>query len=164
MNTFVSYFLFLSSATKTCLQSEYNCGPPLNRCIPEGWHCDGKADCDNGADEKNCSKFYVNYIHTFHNMLKYHKQWKLNKFKPRDIRNYVLILPPGVRCPIGIHWSHTGKWKQMHSVEEKSKKTKYHIANELLVYGYWYIIYINSYGIKWLLKCVMSADSSVSRI
>uniref|UniRef100_A0A8D0AN76 Low-density lipoprotein receptor-like n=1 Tax=Sander lucioperca TaxID=283035 RepID=A0A8D0AN76_SANLU len=40
--------------TKTCLQSEYNCGAPTNQCIPGAWHCDGKAECDNGADEKNC--------------------------------------------------------------------------------------------------------------
>ncbi|XP_076584718.1 low-density lipoprotein receptor [Chaetodon auriga] len=42
-------------ATKTCLPSEYSCGPPMNQCIPEGWHCDGKAHCTNGADEKNCT-------------------------------------------------------------------------------------------------------------
>ncbi|XP_035856128.1 low-density lipoprotein receptor isoform X1 [Sander lucioperca] len=41
--------------TKTCLQSEYNCGAPTNQCIPGAWHCDGKAECDNGADEKNCT-------------------------------------------------------------------------------------------------------------
>ncbi|XP_038569587.1 low-density lipoprotein receptor isoform X1 [Micropterus salmoides] len=42
-------------ATKTCLETEYNCGAPMNQCIPGGWHCDGKADCKNGADEKNCT-------------------------------------------------------------------------------------------------------------
>uniref|UniRef100_A0A665X8A7 Low-density lipoprotein receptor-like n=1 Tax=Echeneis naucrates TaxID=173247 RepID=A0A665X8A7_ECHNA len=42
-------------ATKTCLQSEFSCGPPINQCIPGSWHCDGNADCDNGADEKNCT-------------------------------------------------------------------------------------------------------------
>ncbi|XP_040002480.1 low-density lipoprotein receptor isoform X2 [Xiphias gladius] len=42
-------------ATKTCLESEFSCGPPMNQCIPGTWTCDGKADCDNGADEKNCT-------------------------------------------------------------------------------------------------------------
>uniref|UniRef100_A0A4W6FUT3 Low density lipoprotein receptor b n=1 Tax=Lates calcarifer TaxID=8187 RepID=A0A4W6FUT3_LATCA len=42
-------------ATKTCLESEFNCGLPLNQCIPGSWHCDGKADCSNGADERNCT-------------------------------------------------------------------------------------------------------------
>ncbi|XP_034544486.1 low-density lipoprotein receptor [Notolabrus celidotus] len=42
-------------ATKTCLQSEFNCGAPMHQCIPGSWHCDGKADCRNGADETNCT-------------------------------------------------------------------------------------------------------------
>lgn len=53
---------FLSSETKTCQETEYNCGLPRNQCIPLGWHCDGKADCENEADEKNCSKFYTGKI------------------------------------------------------------------------------------------------------
>ncbi|KAG7231387.1 hypothetical protein INR49_011985, partial [Caranx melampygus] len=42
-------------ATQTCLETEYNCGPPTNQCIPKSWHCDGKAECNNGADETNCT-------------------------------------------------------------------------------------------------------------
>ncbi|KAG7485302.1 low-density lipoprotein receptor-like [Solea senegalensis] len=42
-------------ATKTCLESEFNCGLPTNQCISGKWHCDGANDCDNGADEKNCT-------------------------------------------------------------------------------------------------------------
>ncbi|XP_031727847.1 low-density lipoprotein receptor isoform X1 [Anarrhichthys ocellatus] len=42
-------------ATKTCLQSEFNCGAPTNQCIPGAWHCDGRAECINGADENNCT-------------------------------------------------------------------------------------------------------------
>ncbi|XP_054459551.1 low-density lipoprotein receptor [Anoplopoma fimbria] len=42
-------------ATKTCLQSEFNCGEPTNQCIPGTWHCDGRAECLNGADENNCT-------------------------------------------------------------------------------------------------------------
>nr|XP_054607731.1 low-density lipoprotein receptor isoform X1 [Nothobranchius furzeri] len=42
-------------ATKTCLESQFNCGAPLNQCIPKSWHCDGSADCRNGADETNCT-------------------------------------------------------------------------------------------------------------
>uniref|UniRef100_A0A7N8X0C4 Low density lipoprotein receptor b n=1 Tax=Mastacembelus armatus TaxID=205130 RepID=A0A7N8X0C4_9TELE len=47
--------LTATCATKTCLESEYSCGPPMNQCIPKSWHCDGKAECDNGADERNCT-------------------------------------------------------------------------------------------------------------
>ncbi|XP_028261298.1 low-density lipoprotein receptor [Parambassis ranga] len=42
-------------ATKSCRETEFNCGAPMNQCIPGAWHCDGKADCNNGADEKNCT-------------------------------------------------------------------------------------------------------------
>ncbi|XP_041839596.1 low-density lipoprotein receptor [Melanotaenia boesemani] len=42
-------------AAKTCLQSQFNCGAPMNECISGSWHCDGKVDCTNGADEKNCT-------------------------------------------------------------------------------------------------------------
>uniref|UniRef100_A0A671YMC2 Low-density lipoprotein receptor-like n=1 Tax=Sparus aurata TaxID=8175 RepID=A0A671YMC2_SPAAU len=42
-------------ASKTCSQTQFNCGLPMNQCVPQSWHCDGKADCDNGADEKNCT-------------------------------------------------------------------------------------------------------------
>lgn len=54
---------FLPAASKTCLQSEYNCGAPLNQCVPEGWRCDGKADCGNEADEKNCSTSFTECFH-----------------------------------------------------------------------------------------------------
>ncbi|KAM4585506.1 low-density lipoprotein receptor [Odontesthes bonariensis] len=42
-------------AAKTCLESQFNCGPPMNQCVPKAWHCDGKAECSNGADERNCT-------------------------------------------------------------------------------------------------------------
>ncbi|XP_053274507.1 low-density lipoprotein receptor [Pleuronectes platessa] len=42
-------------ASKTCRETEYSCGLPMNQCVPVGWHCDGKEDCGNGADEKNCT-------------------------------------------------------------------------------------------------------------
>uniref|UniRef100_A0A3P9PJ83 Low-density lipoprotein receptor-like n=1 Tax=Poecilia reticulata TaxID=8081 RepID=A0A3P9PJ83_POERE len=54
---FQPLFLIPSSAAKTCMESQFNCGAPLNQCIPKSWHCDGKADCDNAADERNCSKY-----------------------------------------------------------------------------------------------------------
>lgn len=34
----------------------------MNQCIPGAWHCDGKADCENEADEKNCSKILRKYF------------------------------------------------------------------------------------------------------
>lgn len=55
MKSLESCLVFLSSATKICRESEYSCGLPMNQCVPQSWHCDGKADCDNGADEDNCS-------------------------------------------------------------------------------------------------------------
>uniref|UniRef100_A0A3Q2V1Y0 Low-density lipoprotein receptor-like n=1 Tax=Haplochromis burtoni TaxID=8153 RepID=A0A3Q2V1Y0_HAPBU len=42
---------------KICRDSQFNCGDPMSQCISKDWQCDGKADCTNGADEKNCSKF-----------------------------------------------------------------------------------------------------------
>uniref|UniRef100_A0A674DT54 Low-density lipoprotein receptor-like n=1 Tax=Salmo trutta TaxID=8032 RepID=A0A674DT54_SALTR len=42
--------------SNTCLPTEFSCGGPLNKCISGTWHCDGQADCDNGADEKSCGK------------------------------------------------------------------------------------------------------------
>lgn len=52
-------FMFLSSVRKTCKDSEFSCGSSTNRCIPNIWRCDGDEDCQNGADEKNCSRFFV---------------------------------------------------------------------------------------------------------
>uniref|UniRef100_A0A3Q3AXG7 Low density lipoprotein receptor a n=1 Tax=Kryptolebias marmoratus TaxID=37003 RepID=A0A3Q3AXG7_KRYMA len=40
---------------KTCKPTEFSCADRLNHCVPSTWRCDGKADCENEADEKNCA-------------------------------------------------------------------------------------------------------------
>ena len=47
--------MVLSIAPKTCGPDEFTCTD--EGCIHAGWVCDGADDCDDGADEKNCSKF-----------------------------------------------------------------------------------------------------------
>ena len=42
-----------AGAEGQCLTGEYRCAD--NSCIPDGWVCDGKADCDSGDDERSCS-------------------------------------------------------------------------------------------------------------
>lgn len=39
---------------KTCRPTEFSCGDRLNQCVPSTWRCDGRADCENGADEESC--------------------------------------------------------------------------------------------------------------
>lgn len=51
------------------MDSQFNCGAPVNQCIPKSWHCDGKADCDNGADETNCSKYPTKKTNIFFNQV-----------------------------------------------------------------------------------------------
>uniref|UniRef100_A0A669DR97 Low density lipoprotein receptor a n=1 Tax=Oreochromis niloticus TaxID=8128 RepID=A0A669DR97_ORENI len=50
------FFVVPLPAVKTCKPTEFSCAGRLNQCIPSTWHCDGKADCENGADEVNCGK------------------------------------------------------------------------------------------------------------
>uniref|UniRef100_A0A4W5NX42 Low density lipoprotein receptor b n=1 Tax=Hucho hucho TaxID=62062 RepID=A0A4W5NX42_9TELE len=59
-NVSICSCLSVSPEAKTCLPTEFSCGGPLNKCISGTWHCDGKADCDNGADEKSCTKNCTN--------------------------------------------------------------------------------------------------------
>uniref|UniRef100_A0A8C2ETE4 Low density lipoprotein receptor b n=1 Tax=Cyprinus carpio TaxID=7962 RepID=A0A8C2ETE4_CYPCA len=33
------------------------CGGRLNQCVSTRWRCDGKTDCENGADEQGCGKY-----------------------------------------------------------------------------------------------------------
>ncbi|KAJ0058038.1 hypothetical protein NL108_007263, partial [Boleophthalmus pectinirostris] len=40
---------------KSCRPTEFTCADRLNQCIPKSWQCDGKADCENGADEESCA-------------------------------------------------------------------------------------------------------------
>ena len=35
------------------MSTEFQC--PNKRCIPKSWHCDGRPDCIQGEDEKNCA-------------------------------------------------------------------------------------------------------------
>lgn len=38
-----------------CPLGQFPCGN-LSVCLPQALHCNGEADCDNGADEENCGK------------------------------------------------------------------------------------------------------------
>ena len=55
-----SHLLFflcvLLAVAKTCKPTEFSCADRLNQCVPSTWRCDGKADCENGADEETCGK------------------------------------------------------------------------------------------------------------
>ena len=48
------FCVFLSAPMK-CLQDEFACSN--GACLKKNWHCDGRDDCSDGSDEKNCSKF-----------------------------------------------------------------------------------------------------------
>uniref|UniRef100_A0A3B4B4S2 EGF-like domain-containing protein n=1 Tax=Periophthalmus magnuspinnatus TaxID=409849 RepID=A0A3B4B4S2_9GOBI len=43
------------AVAKSCRPTEFTCADRLNQCIPKSWQCDGKADCENGADEEGCA-------------------------------------------------------------------------------------------------------------
>uniref|UniRef100_F7IQ25 G-protein coupled receptor 106 n=1 Tax=Callithrix jacchus TaxID=9483 RepID=F7IQ25_CALJA len=42
-----------SMITPPCQKGYFPCGN-LTKCLPQAFHCDGKDDCGNGADEENC--------------------------------------------------------------------------------------------------------------
>lgn len=50
----INVLCFLS-APKKCGQDEFACSS--GACLKKTWHCDGRDDCIDGSDEKNCSKF-----------------------------------------------------------------------------------------------------------
>uniref|UniRef100_A0A8C2ZY85 Low density lipoprotein receptor a n=1 Tax=Cyclopterus lumpus TaxID=8103 RepID=A0A8C2ZY85_CYCLU len=54
--TFNSLVLLIALClmAKTCRPTEFSCADRLNQCVPSTWRCDGKADCENGADEERC--------------------------------------------------------------------------------------------------------------
>lgn len=47
-------------ANRSCTATEFTCAnnrPPLRRCIPRAWVCDGDADCSDALDEhQNCTR------------------------------------------------------------------------------------------------------------
>lgn len=49
-------FCVFLPAAKTCRPTEFSCQDRLNQCVPNTWRCDGKADCENGADEEACGE------------------------------------------------------------------------------------------------------------
>lgn len=53
-------FFFPIVANHSCSASEFTCvnnAPPLRRCIPRAWVCDGDADCSDAYDEhQNCTR------------------------------------------------------------------------------------------------------------
>lgn len=59
MTRCVSERAFLS-ANRNCTAAEFTCTnnrPPLRRCIPRAWICDGDADCSDALDEhQNCTR------------------------------------------------------------------------------------------------------------
>ena len=38
-----------------CPPEKFDCGDSASKCISSSWRCDGERDCENGADEDQCS-------------------------------------------------------------------------------------------------------------
>ena len=43
--------------SRSCTDDEVECKNSTVPCIRKTWVCDGEADCSNGEDERNCSKY-----------------------------------------------------------------------------------------------------------
>lgn len=75
-------FCILPAVAKTCRPTEFSCGDRLNQCVPTTWRCDGKADCENGADEESCGKLsylLINLGFIFFNNFRF-LSWMLHYF------------------------------------------------------------------------------------
>lgn len=59
----LTYILFLFLA-ETCNPSEFKCDG--HKCLSNGKRCDGKVDCSDYTDEKNCRKFLVDHFVLLH--------------------------------------------------------------------------------------------------
>lgn len=49
------YNFILRFTDSACSSFEFSCQAG-NQCIPKSFHCDGEIDCQDGTDERGCSK------------------------------------------------------------------------------------------------------------
>ena len=57
---FLTFFLG-DGVRERCTSDQFQCGEN-GKCIPLRWQCDFHRDCEDGQDEYDCRKFYLNVI------------------------------------------------------------------------------------------------------
>jgi Low-density lipoprotein receptor domain class A len=89
------YFTVAGQGDKysNCDDDEFQCDEGDSfRCISDSWVCDGRRDCDSGADERNCGNliFYCVRVeiarNLFNSRFNNHKSYSSNL----DLRIFVL--------------------------------------------------------------------------